>query len=57
VQQFLTSDVAADRLGVSVATLRRWVRDGRIRALRTPGGQFRFDPVDIDDAYTEDGVA
>lgn len=30
---------AADLLGVRVETIRRWERQGRIRAIRSPGGQ------------------
>jgi molybdopterin-binding protein len=30
---------AADMLGVSVETLRRWERAGRLRVARSPGGQ------------------
>ncbi len=30
---------AAEILGVSVATLRRWERDGRLRTVRSSGGQ------------------
>jgi len=30
---------AAEMLGVSVETVRRWARDGRLRAIRTSGGQ------------------
>jgi molybdopterin-binding protein len=32
---------AAEMLGVSVETVRRWERDGRLRAARTGGGQRR----------------
>jgi len=30
------------RLGISYSTLSRWVREGRIRAIRTAGGVFRI---------------
>lgn len=33
---------ASRMLGVTVETLRRWDRDGRIGSFRTPGGQRRF---------------
>ncbi|HET8569507.1 MAG TPA: helix-turn-helix transcriptional regulator [Candidatus Limnocylindria bacterium] len=35
----LRPGAAAELLGVSVDTLRRWEREGRIRTTRTPGGQ------------------
>lgn len=34
---------AAKAFGVSVATLRRWEREGRIMPERTLGGQRRYD--------------
>jgi molybdopterin-binding protein len=36
---------AAEMLGVSVETVRRWERDGRLHAARTDGGQRRV-PLD-----------
>lgn len=39
---------AARRLGVSVETVRRWDRDGLIRATRTLGNQRRFLTSEID---------
>jgi putative resolvase len=41
---------AAKYLGVHPDTLRRWERAGKIRAYRTPGGERRFDIVDLDQA-------
>ncbi|WP_270483374.1 MerR family transcriptional regulator [Gordonia jacobaea] len=39
---------AARRLSVSVATLRRWERDGRIHAVRTPTGHRRFRLAEVE---------
>jgi excisionase family DNA binding protein len=39
---FLSAKEAAERLGVSIVTLRRWARQERIKAIRTPGGRFRY---------------
>ena len=33
---------AAKILGVSIETLRRWDRAGKLNSIRTPGGQRRF---------------
>lgn len=44
---------AARLLGVSVETLRRWDRGGRISSVRTLGGQRRFRRGDIDRVGTD----
>ena len=46
--KLLTIGEAAARVGVSVDTLRRYATDGKVAYLRTPGGQRRFRPDDID---------
>ena len=38
---------AADRLGVSVDTVRRWADQGRLGASRTSGGQREVDDADV----------
>jgi molybdopterin-binding protein len=38
---------AAEILGVSIETLRRWEQDGRIRATRTAGGQRTVDIEEV----------
>ena len=35
------------RLGISYSTLSRWVREGRIRAIRTAGGKYRIPESDV----------
>lgn len=44
---------AAKLVGVTPATLRRWERDGKVAPLRTPGGQRRYRPSDLDALLTE----
>lgn len=44
----LSIGIAATALGVSTDTLRRWDRDGRLRAVRTPTGQRRFRRSDVE---------
>lgn len=39
---------AAERLGVSPSSLRRWTEEGRIRAKRLPGGARRYDVAEVD---------
>jgi len=38
----LTASQAAQALGVSVSTVRRWSDSGALGSYRTPGGQRRF---------------
>ena len=47
-QAFYTSTQAANYLGISLATIRRWNDTGHIEALRTPGGQRRFTQETLD---------
>ncbi len=44
---------AAALLDVHPDTLRRWADEGKVRSLRTPGGQRRFTRADIDAVYGE----
>ena len=39
---------AAEHLGVSPLTLRKWESKAKIRAFRTPGGHRRFRKSDLD---------
>lgn len=45
----LTVSQAATELGVSVATVRRWSNAGFLKGYRTPGGQRRFTPEQIEE--------
>lgn len=44
----LTASQAAERLGVSISTVRRWTDAGHLRGYRTPGGQRRFTAEQLD---------
>jgi excisionase family DNA binding protein len=39
---YVTPKQAAQILGVHVSSLRRWESEGRLKAIRTPGGQRRY---------------
>ncbi len=39
---------AAEYLGVSALTLRKWEAQAKVRAFRTPGGHRRFRKSDLD---------
>jgi molybdopterin-binding protein len=44
----LTARAAAERLGVGYSTLKRWIRSGRVRTVRTEGGHHRVAEAEID---------
>lgn len=48
-QLVFTSSEAADYLGVSLATIRRWADAGHISCYRTPGSQRRFSRSQLDE--------
>ncbi|MDX6582312.1 MAG: hypothetical protein QOI10_1496 [Solirubrobacterales bacterium] len=48
-QRFLNVSEAAEFLGVSAASLRKWSDQGVLPVYRTPGGQRRFATQDLDD--------
>jgi len=39
---FLSRGEVAKLFGVSVSTVTRWARTGLLKAVRTPGGHYRF---------------
>lgn len=45
----LSTSQVAGMLGVSLGTVRRWSDLGHLRAYRTPGGQRRFNPEQVDE--------
>ena len=47
-QILLNVSEAADVLGVSAASLRKWSDQGLVPVYRTPGGQRRYAPADLD---------
>jgi len=44
----LTVSEAAEHLGVSIGTVRRWSNAGHLQGTRTPGGQRRFTVEQLD---------
>ena len=44
----LSTSQAAEALGVSLGTIRRWSDTGHLASYRTPGGQRRFSADQID---------
>ncbi len=50
--QLLTSAQVAERVGVHVNTIGRWVKDGRLAAITLPSGRLRFRPEDVNELLT-----
>jgi putative resolvase len=46
-ERLLRPKEVCQRLGISYSTLSRWVREGRIRAVRTAGGVFRIPESEV----------
>jgi excisionase family DNA binding protein len=52
--ELLTIGEAAERLGMSITTVRRWADSGHLLSVRTPGNQRRFRRADVDALLTFD---
>ncbi|HZO69371.1 MAG TPA: helix-turn-helix domain-containing protein [Kribbellaceae bacterium] len=44
----LTTSEAAAYLGVSAVTVQRWIRAGKIHAVRYPGGTLRIEAAEVE---------
>lgn len=47
-QMGMTTSQAAEYVGVSLSTIRRWADAGHVQCYRTPGGQRRFSKDQLD---------
>lgn len=47
---YLTPSQVAQRWSVSLRTVQRYIADGRLRAIKLPGGYYRVRPADADAA-------
>lgn len=56
IDELLTVGQAARRVGVDPSTIRRWTRSGRLRAIRTPGGDRRIPAGELAAATAVDTV-
>lgn len=48
--EYVTPAEAAQRLGVTRDTIRRYVDAGKLEGIKTPGGQRRIDRQSLEDA-------
>jgi molybdopterin-binding protein len=55
-RQFYTASEAAKRLGISLDTLRRWDRDGRIKTTRDSGNRRLVSAKEIDRLRGDSGT-
>ena len=46
-ERLLRPREVCQRLGISYSTLARWVREGRVRAIRTAGGKYRVPESEV----------
>ena len=53
----VTVRAAADRLGVSYSSLKRWIYKGTVRTVRTGGGHHRLSDAEIDRLLASQGNA
>ena len=51
--QLLTTPEVAALFGVHAKTVRKWIKQGRLRGVRTPGGGYRVRASDVQTAYAE----
>lgn len=55
--KFLTTAKAAEILSVSVATLKKFIIQGKLRAVKTPGGHYRICMRDLmEELYQNSGA-
>ncbi|MFD1547729.1 helix-turn-helix domain-containing protein [Nonomuraea guangzhouensis] len=47
-ERLLKPQAVADQFDVCVRTVIAWATNGRLAYIRTPGGQYRFRPADVD---------
>ena len=56
MERLLTAEEVREALQVSGVTLWRWRREGKLVALKTPGGSLRFREEDVLKALEQEAV-
>jgi len=49
--ELLTVDEVAERVKVNPETVRRWIKSGRLPAVRPAGGPYRIHSTDLDHLF------
>lgn len=47
-EPWLDTNAACQHLAISAPTIRRWIKAGRLKPKRTPGGELRYRRSDLD---------
>ena len=47
MQELHTPREAAERLGISYPTIKQWIYNGKLKAVKTPGGHYRIHEREI----------
>jgi excisionase family DNA binding protein len=47
-EPWVSIEPACQHLGISIPTMRRWIRDEHVKPKRTPSGHYRFRLSDLD---------
>jgi excisionase family DNA binding protein len=55
IADYVTTGEAGRACGVTPGAVKKWIRQGKLRAIRTPGGHFRI-PVDEVERLTREVV-
>jgi two-component system, OmpR family, response regulator RpaA len=54
--RFLTTGDIAERLQVTIPTVKRWIREGHLTAFRTAGGHYRVTEDELSRFETQQGI-
>jgi len=46
--QYVTTGEVGRACGVTASAVKKWIRQGKVRAIRTPGGHFRIPVEEIE---------
>jgi excisionase family DNA binding protein len=47
-EPWINTDAACKHIGISPVTMHRWIKSGKLKPKRTPGGEYRFRRSELD---------